>query len=551
MSGFDEKSDRRVVPRWRISVDAAASTELLPVQGRAVPNIVEESAELFNRRRDFEIEKNIGTAANLLGTAMVASAEQESKLAALFILDHADETPAPLKSMAISVLEGKPIIQQEVGTALQITRLRKLIQANPYSAALWVDMARCYATVGEDEKAERSMKVALQLSPQSRWVLRSATRLLLHTGHKEDAHKLLVRSPMTPYDPWLVSAEIATAQIVGRNPKYWKKARDMVENKSIRPIHLSELASAIATMELATGNTKKAKKLFKQSLIEPTENAVAQVKWSERFIKDAFEINSIVKSMHNAYEADFWQKYLDGQMGDSRVAVDKWLNDEPFSIRPVTMKSYVASLMDDYDTAIKTVDEFQAYTKVDLSLTNNRIFAEISKGAVFSGDSEEVNQNIERLLTYIMGRIKAKESDLTHNLANLGLLNYRLGMLDDGRSFYDMAIDRAIKTEDSKQAANASMFHAREAVIAEAPWAGEVVRQAEARIKAIKNQPLDFYFRKVVAASKSPSRALEIFHPANAGQFEKTKQVAINFRIERTAEGDIIWLPRGHKSKVD
>lgn len=547
MNGFDERSDRRIVPRWRKSTEAAASQELLPVREQTAFEVVDSSLEISNRRRDFEIEPSVGTAANLLGTAMVGGAKPEAELAALFIRNHDDEIPAPLKAMAISVLNGKPIVQQESETTLQLAKLRQLIQTNPRSAALWVDMARCHAIIGQDEKAERNMKVALQLAPQSRWVLRSAARLLLHTGHKEDAHTLLVRSPMTPHDPWLMSAEVATAQIIGRDPKFWKKARNIVKSASIRPLHLSELASAIATMELAAGNTKNAKKLFKQSLVEPTENAVAQVKWSEGFIKDTFEINSIVKTLPNAFEADFWQKYMDGQMGDSMVAVGKWLDDEPFSIRPVIMKSHVASLMDDYDSAIRTMDEFQAYTGADLSLTNNRVFAEISMGEIFSGDTEVVNQNIERLSSYIFGRIRVRESDLTQNLANLGLLYYRLGMLDDGRDFYDLAIENASNVKDTRQAANASMYHAREAVIAEAPWAGEVVRLASERVKAAKNQPLEFYFRKVEAVAKSPGRVLEVFHPANARKFEKVKHVAMNFRVERTATGDIIWLPPRHK----
>ena len=56
----------------------------------------------------------------------------------------------------------------------------------------------------------------------------------------------------------------------------------MLSESRFLNIHTSELASAVATLELNSSNIKRSKRLFDLSLRSPTENSIAQVAWASR-----------------------------------------------------------------------------------------------------------------------------------------------------------------------------------------------------------------------------------------------------------------------------
>jgi len=109
--------------------------------------------------------------------------------------------------------------------------------------------------------------------------LRSAACYYTVTGDPERANALLNQSARTPIDPWLAAAEIATATAAFRDSKVAKRAWNSVVHGDFHPTHVSELASAVGTLELKHGNEKRSKKLFRTSLENPNENAVAQAQW--------------------------------------------------------------------------------------------------------------------------------------------------------------------------------------------------------------------------------------------------------------------------------
>jgi hypothetical protein len=54
-----------------------------------------------------------------------------------------------------------------------------------------------------------------------------------------------------------------------------------------------------------------------------------------------------------------------------------------------------------------------------------------------------------------------------------------------------------------------------------------------------------FYFEKVEALAKTPQKAAEILSRNSAEQFkEKVKKVVPNFRVEKTENGLVLWVPR-------
>ena len=151
----------------------------------------------------------------------------------------------------------------------QVRILRHLLRTEPRDPIAWVELSRTYAILGLREQAERSMAVALQLAMNNRFVLRSASRLWIYLDDPERAHDIIGRADRTCYDPWLLAAEIAIGSIDKKTPRFVKAARLMLSRGQFSPAHISELASAVATLELASGSIKKSKKLFGRSLEHP------------------------------------------------------------------------------------------------------------------------------------------------------------------------------------------------------------------------------------------------------------------------------------------
>lgn len=281
---YNEKTKRRVVPRWRSSIIAASSKDFRPIRESQSVLRVRQETTLSLQLEEFAKAPNLGPAAELLSTAIRLRDVDAGVLAANFIRDKAGLAPTMLLRAANAVhIAADPYPSAAIpddGDA--IARIRRILTLRPRSANLWVDLARHQAGLGKTHKALQSMRIGLALAPNHRWVLRSASRLLLHADEAEAAHKLLAYHPRTAGDRWLMAAEIASAQIANRPPKFASKARDLLRPHRLSASHLSELAASVATLELESGANKSARRLLRLALEDPTENALAQVEWAER-----------------------------------------------------------------------------------------------------------------------------------------------------------------------------------------------------------------------------------------------------------------------------
>ena len=179
----------------------------------------------------------------------------------------------------------------------------------PRDPLAYLDLARRYAALGQMERAEAALRGALALAPDSRFVLRSASRFFVHARDPARAQDLLRRSPRTRTDPWLVAAEISAATVANQTSRLIKLGRDFVTRRSLPPLHLSELAGALGTLEMGDGNNKAARKLFTQAMTAPTDNSLAQAQWAlpklgltdlpdAHSIPRAFEAEALGRSSH-------------------------------------------------------------------------------------------------------------------------------------------------------------------------------------------------------------------------------------------------------------
>ena len=229
----------------------------------------------------------------------------------------------------------------------------------------------------------------------------------------------------------------------------------MLTGRLFRPKHLSELASAVATLELRAGHAKRSKRWFSMALEAPTENSLAQVAWASRQHK-SIDLDHYYVTVPNAFEAESLTHF---QRGEWRDAVDKcelWLFDQPFSNRPSIFGSFLSAItLEDYEKSRQFAERGLMSNPNDPMLLNNLAFALINQGDL--GGAKKALGKASQLLSsdpYLMG-VKT----------TMGLWQFRNGNSERGRELYNEAISKARKTqgeEGSTIVALAALFHAME-----------------------------------------------------------------------------------------
>jgi tetratricopeptide (TPR) repeat protein len=547
MSLRQGKPDRRILPRWRDSKNALAHSEFNSLKTQTIAKI--ESHNLVDEPSyAFEQLQSIGTAAELISVARLSGNLERSEQAVAFVLNHQDIVPTSLLNLAKSIREKGENLAARVdstddGLNRTVTQTRHLLRLKPENPVLWSDMARHYAAEGDKKQAVRCMKTALSLAPDHRWMLRTAARFLVHQDSAVAAHKLIANHPRTKNDPWLIAAELACAQVASRPPKFWKQANDILKWERFAPLHTSELATAIAMMELEVGERKKARKFVQKALISPTENTLAQVFWAQenRHLNDATSLDHLVRSSADAYEAQYRMNMVRGEFTKALEAANSWMNDEPFAARPCVEIAFVASVLDDHDLTMKMGHRVRRIDgKNDPTFELNTIFARLSSGRLNLDHDRDELDSIRSMLF----RMAGLEKHGYHALANLGLLLYRYGDPVLGRQSYQKAIEFAIKSQQFDAAAMAGVFAAREAILASDDSAATCLQEAKSLAGRAKNKAAEFYLRKLDALVIDPAQAQKILTPASTSRFLNSFKQQEGIRIEKGKDGQFtIWLP--------
>lgn len=544
MSALHGKIDRRMLPRWKTAVNAARSMEFAALR-RPTPVLINAGEELKQVAEDFSRSPNLGVAADVISTALLVGQLGVAETAAKFIVEQGGESPKTLLLLANSVLN--PDLQLGASVT-RIADTRQLLRLNSHNPMLWADIGRHHASLGDKNRAYKCMQTALQLAPNHRWMIRTMARFMVHQGDPAAAHRLLVNHPRTRTDPWLIAAELACAQVAAKAPKFWRQATDMLKGDAVSPFHVSELATAVAMIELEGSERKRARKYIQKGLISPTENVLAQIFWAKenKHLSDAFKIDELVQSTNDAYEADYQLNLVKGELILAMESAQTWRTDEPFASRPKAEIAYAASLLDDYDLTIKMADEVKNLDgQVDLNLEMNRIYAVLSSGKLIP-DVDGVE--IERYRVRLLNAIKLSDDNSYHAIANYGLWHYRYGNVEVGKSIYRQAIDTALKLHSRDSASSAAIFAAREAILAKDPEATLMLAEAKKLTMKTVNKASEFYLRKLDALIMDDSNAKEILSVASAEKFLRTPPVsAPKMRFEKTKNGYVIWLPPKQK----
>ena len=486
--------DRKVVPRFH-SLAAAAKQGETGSAGTKHRTLEADqpkarSLGLEELRSDWEQHRSPSFAADLVAAALVVGSPEEARDAAEFLLT---SNPTALGEHVAQRLLGQvsldeekdfdPLRREEVRA--KIRELKRSLRSDPRAGLFWAELARRYAALGQKHKAAEAMDIALALAPRNRFMLRSAARLNLHLEKPERGHNLLSSASTTQSDPWLLAAEIAMAPLAGRRSRLIKHGKRLLESGQFRLHALSELKSALATEAFAAGSDRDARRLFRSSLDEPTENAVAQAAWAARRGSRVEVGGQLLNDVQDSYEA---RAQVLAEEGDSDAAILnawEWFRSESFASNPAIFGSHEAALARRYDEAARFAELGLIANPNEFLLRNNLAFALASAGRVEAAAEQ-------------LGMIEPStlnEEQLQVLTATRGLVAFREGDLTLGRQLYKETIETA---KDPALRAIAAILLTREEIRAETP-AGLIAQRLAAELVAAAQRTADARSERVPA----------------------------------------------------
>ncbi|MDP3378698.1 MAG: hypothetical protein Q8S53_10065 [Brevundimonas sp.] len=437
-----------------------------------------------NKQADWAAVPDIASAVSLVEAAVVVGDESPPTLAAARFLCAETTTAAPaVKRLAWSALTQSRRAEEHADPDAHhfIRYYKSRLRENPRDAVSWIDVARLYSSLGQNLKAEEAISYAVRLRPDDRFVVRSAVRFFVHIEQPDIAHSLLVRCSATKHDPWLNAAEIASASLRGKAPRYVKSARNFLESSRDAPRDLTELAGALATIELENGKAIQARKLFKFSLKDPNDNALAQARWAADNHKIGTVDSLLIESVPKSYEAATWQAFKEGSWDTAFAQSEFWAKDEPFSSGPACHASFLAiSLLGRYEEGERIAKTGLVANPHEFTLKNNLLVAYAYQNRI-----EEASA--------LFSQMNWSEGDEIHRLAALGLISARRGDIEESLSNYLGAIGLATEKKDYTASGRAA-FHLLKEMIAWDPSSSErVLRLADHVLSKVKNPELESY----------------------------------------------------------
>lgn len=452
MASIFGNKDRLVIPGWRSFKKTLALGELGEI--RMPPKLSQQKPiSLEEYIKAWKNSETIAHAGDLLSAAFVNNQVSDPEVirAAQYSLKKSPESPSPQRSLADHILKNfqphtgfkkietaqlenfQSMVKPELIRSL-IHNAKRLISKFPYNPIFYVELARYYSILGQGEKAMHAMRVALNLGSTNRFILRSASRLFAHEDQLEFVHDVIRKSPLVLSDPWVTSTEIALAMLRGRTSKYIKKGVELLESKNYDPFSTAELASSLGTVELLNGTLKKSRNFFKSSLQKPNDNSLAQVNWALS-VEKSINLDTSNINVQNQYEAQAMESFSRNDFHESLENAFKWFLDMPFARRPVMLAAHISgSILDDQKTC-------QAFLRTGLiSHPNN---PQLINNLAYSLLLENQHEEALRLIETITNESEIGNETLICLTATRGLVAYKKGLPDLGRTYYLEAIEKS------------------------------------------------------------------------------------------------------------
>jgi len=463
---------------------------------------------IFNRLlHEYEAESNVGIGSDLLGAAVVHAHQDPD------IVRVAKEVAANTKHSMMRIIAESFLVEEslwsvpnspkEYDSRIQIAKIKAILKREPRNSVRWVDLAREYLVLGHREHSVKSMRIALALTPNDRFAVRSAAAMYAQSGDFEQAVDLLGRAPNLKSDPWLLAAFVALSDLSDSRQLGMREARRALEFDQ-PPSHLSELAAAVGTIELGSGTTRRGRQLLRRSADDGTENSLAQVEWVSYRTNDAL-IDFVPLDVPKVFEAQARRAASDARWTDALNHSKQWRADQPFSIDALRFQSSCACEAEDWNAVSRVSTQGLRMHPDDTTLLNNRAFAR-----------SETNDLIGAIQDLVRARnVDAADKPRTILAATEGLLFFRIGNVGVGRTRYEAAIGSFQRTQQRDLAAKAALMLAREEVLAGTPLATAAWERAKKLVETSKRNDVVNLRERVEAligtsSSPPPSPSPEI-----------------------------------------
>jgi tetratricopeptide (TPR) repeat protein len=250
----------------------------------------------------------------------------------------------------------------------------------------------------------------------------------------------------------------------------------IAEDVAHSPFALSELASALATIEMQAGGAKKARRLFRSAMVNPNENSVAQAEWASARLSGDLGLSD--EQVERSAEARARRFAEHDQLDPALAAGWEWLADQPFSTEPATFGSYHASMCGSFDRAIEFAEAGLQPNPGNALLLNNLAFSQANLGRLTDASAT-------------LARVKPSDEGWTRPTltATRGFLAFRRGEFEEGRALYQKAIDTM---QDSEHRLRATLMLASEEARIGGPG-GQQVAELLAAISRLENPQLKIW----------------------------------------------------------
>jgi tetratricopeptide (TPR) repeat protein len=423
---------RKMIPRWR-GLQATPSQELFSSKNRKLVTTPGGSDDIL---AEWIRAPTPWSAADLVAMALVEGRSAEADKAAAFLRTMMDGLAPGVRQLVLSYDDPRqfPMKPSAVQTPPEvkwrhIAELKSEIRTYPRNAILYVELARAHVSLGQTGPAKRAFEIALALAPSNRYVLRCAVRFYVFETEYDRAWSVLANIPRD--DPWLIASRVAVADLTGRPQESLRTTRRLIDDGD--PGQITELAAAVATLELDAGGNKLAKKLFRRGAEHPTDNTVAQIRWAHQ--TNGIPFDQVLLQTDLSFEARTGQAVEEQKWQVATDNASTWFGDEPFSTRAASTGAFIAAeMLQDFERANLIASMGLVVSPHDPILLNNRAYALACLGNTAAATED---------LKSARG-LPLDETDEICLLATEGCILYRSGEPKAGAERYHAAIEYGV-----------------------------------------------------------------------------------------------------------
>ncbi|MES0127251.1 hypothetical protein [Mesorhizobium sp. M0029] len=448
-------NNRSVVPRWRPLGETPSYELTVKPHGKRKPAV--RAVTRFKDSLD-ESTSKLFIAASELESDLIDGPSSSTVKAAIYIISRTSEATAELRGMAQRIVdratpvadkfldEGASGIRDKI--YLQIRNFKRKLAEYPRDALTSLELGRLYTVVGQPGRAKQFVERAAILCPNDRYVLRSCASFFSHTDRPDIAYDIIKQSELASVDSWVQAAELSVSVQLGKIPRWAEHEIKRFHKLVHTRVNASELAAGLGSVELNNGSIRRARRLFERSMDAPTENALAQLRWTQTTGDLKNVANNREFNIPQSYEAQAYAFYAREEPAGIVDAASKWLEYDPMSGHAAMLGSAYATIsLRQYDRAVDIADRGLLSSPDNLMLINNKIVA-LAKGG-------HIDQ--AKALLPSISRFKSDERAAFYYAAS-GLIAFVEGDEIGGRELYALAMNASRDCSNFERSLYAIIF---------------------------------------------------------------------------------------------